>query len=374
MRDAQSMLDQLVAFCGERITETDVLDVFGFTAHHTIASLSGALLEENTSSCLQIVGEQAATGKDLQRLLTDLIAWIRTLLVHGIDPESTTRDAAPEVAASLAELSGKVDNDHLLAAMDALTEAEARMRWAPDKKMHFDVAMVKACRAIGSTAISDIIEMLDEGATTPAPRKTGDAPEKRKPQPETPAQTRSGRPEAEVDNKPTTDSAEPSPSLSEAEIWPSALARIQQERPLVAAWAEQAHDLGFNGDTLTLGFAPEEAGSLQSLERPATRDQILEILAQAAGRRITLELVINDQLESQQATQNDPEQGAAGSANQAASELEPEPSGKPGRKSATEKRNTTGKSSKAEAGSDFYEDPLVKEAMQIFAAEIENRS
>jgi DNA polymerase-3 subunit gamma/tau len=40
MRDAQSMLDQLVAFCGERITEQDVLDVFGFTAAEAVAQLA----------------------------------------------------------------------------------------------------------------------------------------------------------------------------------------------------------------------------------------------------------------------------------------------------------------------------------------------
>ena len=48
MRDAQSMLDQLVAFCGETINEEDVLDIFGFTSQETITSLTTALLEKNT--------------------------------------------------------------------------------------------------------------------------------------------------------------------------------------------------------------------------------------------------------------------------------------------------------------------------------------
>ncbi len=40
MRDAESMLDQLVAFCGEKITEADVLNVFGFTSEQTVADFT----------------------------------------------------------------------------------------------------------------------------------------------------------------------------------------------------------------------------------------------------------------------------------------------------------------------------------------------
>src|ERR1700758_2688716 len=73
LRDAESMLDQLVAFCGEKISESDVLTVFGLTAQQTVADLCGALIAGDTSAALGIVHEQAEAGRDLSRLLTDLI-------------------------------------------------------------------------------------------------------------------------------------------------------------------------------------------------------------------------------------------------------------------------------------------------------------
>jgi len=48
MRDAQSMLDQLVAFCGETITEADVQHIFGFTSSVTISELIFQLLKKET--------------------------------------------------------------------------------------------------------------------------------------------------------------------------------------------------------------------------------------------------------------------------------------------------------------------------------------
>ena len=45
LRDAESMLDQLVAFCGEKISENDVLNVFGFTSEQTVVDLLGGFCE-----------------------------------------------------------------------------------------------------------------------------------------------------------------------------------------------------------------------------------------------------------------------------------------------------------------------------------------
>jgi len=414
MRDAQSMLDQLVAFCGEHITEEDVLEVFGFTAHHTIVGLSSSLLAEDTAPCLQIIGQQAEAGKDLQRLLTDLISWIRRLLVYGIDPDNTIKDAAPEVASTLAEQGGKVGNDRLLSAMDALAEAEARMRWAPDKKMHFEVAMVKACRAIGATAISDIIQMLGDGdpPASPPATGTGGGGNKEKPSapatpatPATPAADKKTKnksaetppaPEAKAEpqhaslaatmaevasakaeplpgvagdateensddtpesSKATTSCAAAADPVPDSELWTRALACIQSQRPLVAAWAEDAQEAGIEKDTLTLEFAAEAMGSLQSLERPATRDQILEILCQTAGRKISLKLILNEDLEPPVVA---PEATHAEAGN-TEEEKTPAPADAAGSEHATA------------PAEDFYDDPLVKDAMEVFAAELENR-
>ena len=63
MRDAQSMLDQLVAFCGETISESDVLEVFGFTGIETITNLGASIIQKNTVEALSSIYEQSEAGK-----------------------------------------------------------------------------------------------------------------------------------------------------------------------------------------------------------------------------------------------------------------------------------------------------------------------
>src|SRR5690606_26882864 len=93
LRDAESMLDQLVAFCGEKITAADVQSVFGFVGEETIGELCQHLLERNASPALAILHRQAEEGRDLMKFLSDLITHLRNLLVYKADPKALSQEA-----------------------------------------------------------------------------------------------------------------------------------------------------------------------------------------------------------------------------------------------------------------------------------------
>src|SRR4051812_41776844 len=77
LRDAESMLDQLVAFCGDKIAEADVLNVFGFTSQQTVADLTDKILAGATAEAVQLLHNQCESGKDMMKLMSDLIAYLR---------------------------------------------------------------------------------------------------------------------------------------------------------------------------------------------------------------------------------------------------------------------------------------------------------
>jgi len=92
MRDAESMLDQVVAFCGNTITAADVQSVFGFTPRETVLGLASALLALDTTTALAVVKEQAEAGKDLARLLGDLVGMLRDILIGKVHPPQESTD------------------------------------------------------------------------------------------------------------------------------------------------------------------------------------------------------------------------------------------------------------------------------------------
>src|SRR5207244_7698838 len=142
--DAESMLDQLVAFCGDPISEADVLKVFGFTSQQTVANFTDKILRSATADAVQLLHEQCEAGKDMMRLMADLISYLRDLLVFKVKPDALSEDVEAEVQTSLSSHAELVTTDRLLELVDQFAAAEGRMKWAPNKKLHFEVAIIKA--------------------------------------------------------------------------------------------------------------------------------------------------------------------------------------------------------------------------------------
>ena len=258
LRDAESMLDQLVAFCGEKITEQDVLSVFGFTAQQTVSALCGLVLDGSCADALGIVHEQSRQGRDLSRLMSDLITHLRDLLITKADPECIRGDVSAEIFARLTEQSAKLPMDRLLELIEQFAAAENRMKWAPNKKMHFEIAVIKAIQTLGQTTLTEVIDSLTtlRSGGTP-PMRPEALPSQKKTS--SPAIAPAEFPPAEK----TTAVAQEEPAPTEpkpvpaAELWPALLAEIRNKRPLIKSWIEAGVLLGIDDTAATLGFPAE---------------------------------------------------------------------------------------------------------------------
>jgi DNA polymerase-3 subunit gamma/tau len=164
MRDAQSMLDQLVAFCGDHITEDHVLDVFGFTSREKVAALTSALLGRDTPSALSLIQKEAESGRELSQLLGELIGALRALLVAKLDPTADGEGIPTDLWQALLKSADAHPPDRILAAIDVFAETEGRMKWATNKRLHFELGVIKSIQTLGEVRITDVIKVLTRGA------------------------------------------------------------------------------------------------------------------------------------------------------------------------------------------------------------------
>jgi len=362
LRDAESMLDQLVAFCGETIAENDVLNVFGFTSEQTVAGFTEKILCGQTSEALGLLDEQSAAGKGMMKLMSDLIAHLRDLLVFKVKPDALADEAAPELQPSLGEEASLIETDRLLELIEQFAEAEGRMKWAPNKKLHFEVAVIKAIQTLSQVTLTEVIDNLaalrggssgisvSSIAKTVAPAKKV-MPEKGK----VPAPTA----EKSVLRTPSTEPASGGTShqgasqvpavspaaggpIDMAAVWPKAVQLAYTRRPLIKTWIELAQLRGTEGRNVLLGFAPDQKTVMESLSRPANRSFLEALLKEMTGTDWTVKLSLVEGLRSTSA----PEEMRA----------QPDP-GKPTPNDSLES---------------FKNDPLIKEALEIFKGEIKS--
>lgn len=346
MRDAQSMLDQLVAFCGNRIEEENVLEIFGFTAGETVAVLAGCLLTRDTVGALRVVHDQSEGGKDLGRLLGDLIQYIRTLLVYQADPEAALEDLSPDLAQMVAEQAVLGTTDQLLRMVDGLAEVDARMRWASNKRLHFELGVIQAVQHINEVSLDDVISALDQGGTGAlprvAPQRQQESSVKRAAQPVRPtpvakepiaaplaravaapaAVEAPAEPQMTLRERMALADAEASaalqqaaaaepvvakvekaataevqrPPVSDEEFWQGLLGLVNQRRPLTLHWLQVATLLGIDATFVTIGFPASEENSRDSLMRESTRVFLEEAAMSLLGRKVVLKMVIDEKL------------------------------------------------------------------------------
>ena len=340
LRDAESMLDQLVAFCGETIAESDVLNVFGFTSEQTVAGFTEKILRGETSEALAVLDEQAAAGKEMMKLMSDLIAHLRDLLVFKVRPDALSEEAAPELQSSLGEEAALIETDRLLELIEQFAEAEGRMKWAPNKKLHFEVAVIKAIQTLSQVTLDEVIENLTALRGGDAPAKNAASvvrPIVAKPAP-TPKKAAS-----EEKAAPRVAESAPAPTTPESTdfstIWPKVIELASARRPLVRNWIDAAHLLGTEDRHVLLGFAPEQKTSMESLERPATRGFVEALLQELTGSKWGVKMSLVQGLAPVEKTQRAAEADKAGPNDSVES---------------------------------FRDDPLIKEALEIFKGEIKS--
>ena len=304
LRDAESMLDQLVAFCGEKITENDVLNVFGFTSEQTVSDLTGRMLRAETPEAIDLLHEQCEAGKDMMRLMADLIAYLRDLLVFKAKPDALSEDVDPDVQKSLATQAELVSTDRLLELIDQFAAAEGRMKWAPNKKLHFEVAIIKAIQSLGQATLDEVIEKLGElqdggrtqppafaeatagkpGAppTRPAPVAAGVSPA-----PRTRAAGTAATTEARGGGKVATVDSE--------KIWQSVLEKIPA-KGLLRTLSELVRPIGTDGRNFVLGHSPIDKAQVEVVASTNNRRQLETMLNDVGGGDWTVRFVAKNDI------------------------------------------------------------------------------
>jgi len=149
MRDAQSIFDQMISFCGSEIAEADVLDVYGLVSAQKIAALAGALAAGDHKKIVEIVDECDANGRDLVRLLADLQATVRLALLEAIAKGGSSD-----------RLGTVLTTEQLTRMLDALREGESSVKLGLAEKINFEVALLKAVEASRARAIDTLIKEL----------------------------------------------------------------------------------------------------------------------------------------------------------------------------------------------------------------------
>jgi DNA polymerase-3 subunit gamma/tau len=176
MRDAQSKLDQVIAFTGSTIGAEDVATVLGLVGRDLLLNTLTAVADEDAAGAFSLAGQAVEMGYDLRLVCRELSRVVRDLLVLSVDP---SRASDPEIAGEgererLLGLTKRFSREDLLRAFDLLTKAEADIRSASQPRYHLEMTLLRWIHLRKLMPIEELIQSA--GAAGALPRQTPAAP------------------------------------------------------------------------------------------------------------------------------------------------------------------------------------------------------
>ncbi|MFL2825501.1 MAG: DNA polymerase III subunit gamma/tau [Coraliomargaritaceae bacterium] len=149
MRDAQSILDQMISFCGKSIKETDVLDVYGLVGIDEVKGIALEMAALEFTKIIDRVNRYVSEGRDLIRVHHDLMAYIRSVLLDAIQNNGKTSLLGVEMTtASLMRMS------------ETLQKGESSIRAGLSEQSNFEIILLKAAEESRSLEIDSLIETI----------------------------------------------------------------------------------------------------------------------------------------------------------------------------------------------------------------------
>ena len=309
MRDAQSTLDQLISFCGERIAETDVLSMFGLTSRDQILSLARAMVDRDSAAVLRSLDQLIDQGKDLGRLLADLQDHFRHLLLHKISGSEAPLGELSEASLQSIQQQGEILNTgQILRLLDNLNRTESRLREATAKRIAVEVGLIRASESLDHREIDDIIKALRKLKEHPdAPASQASSPTLPRPNPRKTVPS-GAAPEPSVTSQPTkssstpdTNQEAPSPSTSgEAmdpeKAWKGVLELASKENPFLHSYLVNGQPIEMGHGRLTIGFAPSLADQIEMVDQKKHHKTLEELLEQLGFTGLGLKFVVSKQV------------------------------------------------------------------------------
>jgi DNA polymerase-3 subunit gamma/tau len=290
LRDAQSLLDQAVAFSGEHINEDDLKEILGVMNREILFEFSSAIIQEKPDQIFSLVEKVVDNGYDLRFFHKELIQHFRNmLLVSSVKNPQEFLPLREEDVQKLKEEAERASPEEILRYLVALQQGEQGLRFSSHPRIYLEVLLVKLCHFKKITPLKDILlelEQMKKGILKPQPAKNL-----------TPISSLGGEEEK-------GDKSIPLPQVQDEardkeqkkDIYAELLERVQKEKSFLAALLSQSSSFKFRdkedgegSKILEIFFSGGKKFFMDTLQKQ--RKMLEEIASEIARAKVEVKLL-----------------------------------------------------------------------------------
>jgi DNA polymerase-3 subunit gamma/tau len=346
LRDAESILDQLITFCDSKITYKDVESVLGLVDWRVFHDLCSALRDGKVARELEIVDDIASAGKDLGQFTRDLVSYFRHLLVCRVTGSDKLVSMPADERAKLAALADRFTVSELLALVERSAGVAPGFRGQFGGRVALEAFLMSATKLGTETSVNAILEKLvsleerlRNGACEAVDERTVEDVE------QPPA-------ERPVPSRPAADTPL-------AEIWAKVVDAVAQESYTASSFLGHARPVGIEDNKFVVEFSSDQGFYVENVHERSARRLIENKLQEVLGKKLVFqaELVSESQPESSAET-------ADNLLDETEVQSEPQPTERP------EEVVSSPEDSEQSAAATVQDDEKVKMVLDLFGGEV----
>ncbi|HYM62128.1 MAG TPA: DNA polymerase III subunit gamma/tau [Thermoanaerobaculia bacterium] len=295
VRDALSLLDQIIAFSGRTIDAADVATILGLSDTTFFARMVTLIAEGDHGGILDALQEASEGGRDFKMLYRDLLGFVRNLLLISGGANVAMLALSPEDLATVRSAAERFSYTEILRIANLLLRDDETVNRAEHQRLAVEIALLKAATFPRLRSIEQVIQQ--GGGVAPASSRSGysaAAPTKTRtlPAEDEPRAANPPRPPREARAERTPRVNPELPAAASGDIG-ELVDRVQRARPLLGGYLISAKSMRKDGGRVVFVF--DSSDSFQAEQISEAASEIAGIAATLWGESMTVEVVSTDQ-------------------------------------------------------------------------------
>ncbi|ABS42455.1 DNA polymerase III subunit gamma/tau [Clostridium botulinum] len=163
MRDALSILDQVISTGDGKVEYDQVLDMLGLVTNENLLRITDSIIEKDVEKSMRIIEDIVLSGKDIYNFIKDMITHLRNILMVKVSKNpNEILDMSSENIDLVKEQSEKIRIEEIMRNIKILQEAEQQSKWVKQNRIYLELAVLKMCKIEYDTSKEVILSRLNK--------------------------------------------------------------------------------------------------------------------------------------------------------------------------------------------------------------------
>jgi DNA polymerase-3 subunit gamma/tau len=302
MRDSQSLLDQMVSFCGQEIQASQVVELLGIIDQELFFDAAAAVHERNVGQALDLAERVFTQGLDISEFLNELAEHFRNLLVLRRTGEASLLRVGENYLPRYQEQAQEFSDLDLLRLIQIASETAQQVKYSPNPRLRLEISLLKMVHLDRSVQVDELLAGLEDikknalkGSTRPPIVEIPLANDMPSPHLKNSAsvlpfavpEVTLGAEQPSVETQGAVDGAQVEVSLETLQRrWADVVQEVKKTRISLGSFLEEGYPTAVQGDMVEISFGEKNGFHIRTVQ--SSRNFIQRVIAEVTGMRVRI--------------------------------------------------------------------------------------